>query len=570
MKAKRIIALLLAAMMLLCTACSGKGDDTTTTNDGQDEYIQPSYDTAAGSVTKTETVYVNLKANGDVSKVSVSDWLHTDKNEVYVDDMSDLENITNVKSKVTPVTDGEKLRWNMPDTDLYYSGTTDRELPISVQLKYYLDGKEIKPEDLAGKSGEVKIDIKMINNSSKDGFVNGKKHKVYLPMLVVGGMVLPEGTFSGVTVKNGQSIGDGSKEIVVFTGMPGFSESLGFSEKDLGDLGGLVIGSEASVTATVENFSLGNLYFAALPIASLNLDIAAPETVDDLKSTLAALKTFQNALNKIDPDKLLYSMITDKDKVTTLMNTLTKTIEVYKKNQNLVKMLGKYATPENAEAIKTLLESLNDPDVQNALKILADPTVQKLFNKLPGIMEGFEAVSPLLNEMQADLAKPEVKAELDNLPETMKTLSEISDTLNANSKEINAIVALLSDDGTDMVNTLLESIDLDDFKGLGDKYGDLVSDGDVLVALAQEWLNYGKDYGLFTKSAEGMKTSLSFILTTESISAPVEANTDTETTEVQPWYKKIFSKKNDFAEVRQWLFAISSGRGIARRLITSE
>lgn len=542
MKAKRIIALLLAAMMLLCTACSGKGDDTTTTNDGQDEYIQPSYDTAAGSVTKTETVYVNLKANGDVSKVSVSDWLHTDKNEVYVDDMSDLENITNVKSKVTPVTDGEKLRWNMPDTDLYYSGTTDRELPISVQLKYYLDGKEIKPEDLAGKSGEVKIDIKMINNASKDGFVNGKKHKVYLPMLVVGGMVLPEGTFSGVTVKNGQSIGDGSKEIVVFTGMPGFSESLGFSEKDLGDLGGLVIGSEASVTATVENFSLGNLYFAALPIASLNLDIAAPETVDDLKSTLAALKTFQNALNKIDPDKLLYSMITDKDKVTTLMNTLTKTIEVYKKNQNLVKMLGKYATPENAEAIKTLLESLNDPDVQNALKILADPTVQKLFNKLPGIMEGFEAVSPLLNEMQADLAKPEVKAELDNLPETMKTLSEISDTLNANSKEINAIVALLSDDGTGMVNTLLESIDLDDFKGLGDKYGDLVSDGDVLVALVQEWLNYGKDYGLFTKSAEGMKTSLSFILTTESISTPVEANTDTETTEAQPWYKKIFSK----------------------------
>lgn len=542
MKAKKIIALLLAAMMLLCTACSGKGYDTTTTNDGQDEYIQPSYDTAAGSVTKTETVYVNLKANGDVSKVSVSDWLHTDKSEVYVDDMSDLENITNVKSKVTPVTDGEKLRWNMPDTDLYYSGTTDRELPISVQLKYYLDGKEIKPEDLAGKSGEVKIDIKMINNASKDGFVNGKKHKVYLPMLVVGGMILPEGTFSGVTVKNGQSIGDGSKEIVVFTGMPGFSESLGFSEKDLGDLGGLVIGSEASVTATVENFSLGNLYFAALPIASLNLDIAAPETVDDLKSTLAALKTFQNALNKIDPDKLLYSMITDKDKVTTLMNTLTKTIEVYKKNQNLVKMLGKYATPENAEAIKTLLESLNDPDVQNALKILADPTVQKLFNKLPGIMESFEAVSPLLNEMQADLAKPEVKAELDNLPETMKTLSEISDTLNANSKEINAIVALLSDDGTDMVNTLLESIDLDDFKGLGDKYGDLVSDGDVLVALAQEWLNYGKDYGLFTKSAEGMKTSLAFILTTESISAPVEANTDTETTEAQPWYKKIFSK----------------------------
>lgn len=542
MKAKRIIALLLASMMLVLTACSGSGDDTATTASGQDEYIQPSYDTAAASVTKTETVYVNLDASGNVSKVSVSDWLHTDKGEVYVDDASDLENVTNVKSQVKPVIDGDKMRWNMPDTDLYYSGTTDRELPLSVELKYYLDGKEIKPEDLAGKSGEVKIDIKMVNKASKDGFVNGKAHKVYLPMLVVGGMILPEGTFSGVTVENGQSIGDGSKEIVVFTGMPGFSESLGFSEKELGDLGGLVIGSEASVSAHVENFSLGNLYFAALPIASLNLDIAAPDTVDDLKSTLAALKTFQNALNKIDPDKLLYSMMTDKDKVATLMNTLTKTIEVYKNNQNLVKMLGKYATPENAEAIKTLLESLNDPDVQNALKILADPTVQKLFSKLPGIMEGFEAVSPLLNEMQADLEKPEVKAELEKLPETMAALSEISETLNANSKEINAIVALLSDDGTDMVNTLLESIDLDDFKGLGDKYGDLVSDGDVLVALAQEWLDYGKEYGLFTKSVEGMKTSLAFIFTTESISAPVEAAANEETTAAQPWYKKIFSK----------------------------
>lgn len=67
-----------------------------------------------------------------------------------------------------------------------------------MQLKYYIDGKEIKPEDLAGKSGEVKIDIKMINNASKDGFVNGKKHKVYLPMLVVGRHGLPEGTFSAL------------------------------------------------------------------------------------------------------------------------------------------------------------------------------------------------------------------------------------------------------------------------------------------------------------------------------------------------------------------------------------
>ncbi len=45
-----------------------------------------------------------------------------------------------------------KLTWQADGSDIYYQGTTDKELPVTVKLTYYLDGKEISPEDLAVKA----------------------------------------------------------------------------------------------------------------------------------------------------------------------------------------------------------------------------------------------------------------------------------------------------------------------------------------------------------------------------------------------------------------------------------
>lgn len=41
------------------------------------------------------------------------------------------------------------LTWQADGNDIYYQGTTDKELPIDMKMTYYLDGKEISPEDLA-------------------------------------------------------------------------------------------------------------------------------------------------------------------------------------------------------------------------------------------------------------------------------------------------------------------------------------------------------------------------------------------------------------------------------------
>ena len=113
--------------------------------------------TSDSDVYKEETVYVNAKASGKTDKVTVSNWL---KNSGSVsgdlEDESTLSDIKNVKGDEKYTSDGDKLTWATDGEDIYYQGTTDKKLPVSVKLNYYLDGKQMKPSELKGKSGHLK------------------------------------------------------------------------------------------------------------------------------------------------------------------------------------------------------------------------------------------------------------------------------------------------------------------------------------------------------------------------------------------------------------------------------
>ena len=543
MKNKRIIAALLC-LTLLCSclaACSSsKESEEKNKAAAESEFIQPEYDKQAEKVTKTETVYVNLDSYGKASLINVSDWLHTDESEVYADDKSDLKDVQNLKSNVEPVMKDGALRWNMPETDLYYGGTSEKELPLSFDISYKLDGKSIAPEKLAGKSGDVEITIKVTNNEFKDVKVNGVTRRVYLPLVVVGGMILSEQTFSAIEVGNGQSIGDGSKEICLFMGMPGFSESLGIENEDVEQLSGLSIGNTFTVKARADKFKLGNIYFAALPIGSLNFDFALPDSVDDLKSLFAALKAFQTTLNEIDPNGLIMSLLSDEEKVTELMSALTKTLSLYSGNKELIEVLVKYATPENTEALTSLINSLSDPEMKDALEALSDPRLQIFFRRLPELSESFKELSPVLEDMQKDLEKPEVAAQLENLPETIESLKEIANLLSENSETFSVLSSVLRDDGTKVLESLIENIDLSSLTSLGEKYSSLAQDGDLIIELADEWLEFGKEYRLYTDCGEGFNYSLAFVFNTPSI-AVAESETEEKEEAVElPWYKKLF------------------------------
>ena len=542
MKARIISVLLVLSLICTLFASCGKNSDSDKRIDDNSEEItaQPVYDKEASAVTKTETVYVNLESDGSITQINVSDWLHTDESEVYVDDVSDLKDITNLKSNILPVTDGNNVRWNMSETDLYYGGKSDRKLPISFDISYKLNGKTLSPEKIAGKEGNVEIIIKVNNEEYKDVKVEGKNHRVYLPLIVAGGMILPEGDFSAVEVENGQAIGDGTKEICFFVGMPGFSESLGISNDDLNDLGGLSIGDTFVIKAETKSFSLGNMYFAALPIGSLNFDIMIPDNLDDLKSTFAALKAFENTLNSVDPNKVLLGLLSDEKKVGEIMDAMTSAMTLYTENKELLAVLGKYATQENLDSIKDLMDTLSDPDIQSALETLSDPKVQIFFKKLPELSDEFESVSPILSNLQKDLQDPVVAAQVEKLPETLEAIKKITKVINDNSDSLDIISSLLNEDGTEVIESLIKNLDLSSLSILGSKYGDLAKDGDLLISLAEQWLSFGKSYGLYTKSTENMSTSLAFVFNTPSIQAKSTQNDTEPVTQSLPWYKKIF------------------------------
>ena len=242
----------------------------------------------ADAVYKEETVYVNADATGTIDEVTVSNWL---KNSGSVSgsltDASTLKDIKNVKGDETFTTSGDTLTWKTDGEDIYYQGTTDQDLPVSVKLTYYLDGKEIKPADLKGKSGHLKIQVDYTNKEKKTVSVDGKQEEVYTPFVMMTGMILPNETFSNVTIDNGKVISDGSKNIVVGFGMPGMKDSLNLDESKTEDL---TIPESLCVEADVTDFTMSSTFTVALTDLLDDIDFDNIVDVDSLQDSLDELE----------------------------------------------------------------------------------------------------------------------------------------------------------------------------------------------------------------------------------------------------------------------------------------
>ena len=181
----------------------------------------------ASDVYKEETVYVNADASGKETSVIVSDWLKNAGSQKTLKDSSDLTDIENVKGDETWTSSGSNLTWTTEGKDIYYQGNSNKELPVNVHFTYYLDGKKTEPADLVGKSGHLKIEVSYENTAKKTVEINGKKETVYSPFVMVTGMILPDDTFSNVTIDNGKVISDGNRSIVLGVTLHGLKESLG-------------------------------------------------------------------------------------------------------------------------------------------------------------------------------------------------------------------------------------------------------------------------------------------------------------------------------------------------------
>lgn len=242
------------------------------------------------SVTKEETVYVIADASGASQEVIVSDWLQNHSKKDSIPDTSDLTDIQVVQGDAVRSGSGEQFTWDCGGEDVYYQGTTDRDLPVGVTLRYQLDGKSIAPQDLAGRSGHLTIQIQYTNNTAQSVTVDGKQEIMYAPFLMATGIILDNSCCQNVQVDHGMVKNDGDRTIILGYGLPGLGDSLKLDSLAVEAEELLEFPDSVEITADVTDFSME----MSLTVASCNLldqlDLSGSETQEALEEALDSLE----------------------------------------------------------------------------------------------------------------------------------------------------------------------------------------------------------------------------------------------------------------------------------------
>lgn len=308
---------------------------------------------------KDETVYVKANNTGEVTKTIVSEHLINSKNDTSISDFTNLTDLTNTNGKETFKLDGNSLTWNSTGNDIYYKGLTNKSIPISMKISYKFNGKEYdKFDDINGKSGHVKINVKLTNNE--------KHGSIYTPFTVILGANMDNETNTNLKVNNGTILSNGKNSIIAGIAMPGLSESLDLSE--LSNLNEITIEYDTTSFATNEMYAIITPKF--LDMNSINTELNKLYTnMDTLNNSSTALvvgsKKIYNGANELNTKYKEYN---------TGMNAL---------NSGTKELYSKYASIDNG--ISQINNEVNklEPLLEELGKI--NDTVQELNEKAQAI-----------------------------------------------------------------------------------------------------------------------------------------------------------------------------------------
>ncbi|CUN03340.1 X-X-X-Leu-X-X-Gly heptad repeats [Dorea longicatena] len=482
--------------------------------------------TSDSDVYKEETVYVNAKASGKTDKVTVSNWL---KNSGSVsgnlEDESILSDIKNVKGDEKYTADGDKLTWSTDSEDIYYQGTTDKKLPVSVKLKYYLDGKEMKPSELKGKSGHLKITVDYKNNEKKNVSVDGKDTEVYTPFVMMTGMILPNETFSNVTIDNGKIISDGNKNIVVGFGMPGLKDSLNLSSEETDKV---TIPESLSIEADVKDFTMSSTYTVALSDLLDDVDMDSIVNVDDL----------QNALDDLEDAAL--QLVSGSDTLADGAGTLADGVNSYTEgvdtlNAGIQKYLG-----SNGELNGSVTEYVNG--VNKVVKGVQDYTsgVNTLADGVSSYVDGEKQLAEGASQLtQLSTGLKKVQSAIAKMEASTDGKGKDREDIKVASSELAAGTQALEDSlGTKQVQALMAQV------------GSMVQTGNELIAQTEQLesgmqkgvkepvTNIVKELTVLQKELDGLNTQLTNLKTT------CESKVTELNTAIDDYNNKVAAAKN--------------------------
>ena len=301
------------------------------------------------ALTKNETIYTNLDIYGNVKTSSVTNHLSDIAEAKDVEDTTELKEILNINGKETYTLHEERLTWNALGRDIYYRGTTEKELPITTSITYYLENEEVDPKNILGKSGKIKI---------KFSFQNTQKQKnVYTPFVVTLGMIVDNEENTNIEITNGKIVDSGTKNIVIGIAAPGMYEN--FKIDELQSL------NEITITYNTTNFSSKEMYMVATPKLLSDTDL---KVFDKLTSLTNNFTTLQESINTIESGaKKLTSgsnaLVKGSNEITTNLNTAIEAVKKLEAGSTTLSEEINNAIP----LLKKAAASINDANLSGSL-----------------------------------------------------------------------------------------------------------------------------------------------------------------------------------------------------------
>lgn len=200
---------------------------------------------------KDENVYVNLNTDGSVSGVYVVNEYEL-KEKTKITDYGNYTSVKNLSSDDTITLSGEKVQVEAPAGKFYYQGDINgTQIPWDIAITYELDGQKMSADELAGKSGKLKISLSVKDNKDSDD-------EFFDNYLVQGTVTLDAKKCSNIQADGATQANVGSDRQLLYNIMAG-------QEK------------EFTITADVTDFEMDAISFQAVPM-SFDIDSSSIDT----------------------------------------------------------------------------------------------------------------------------------------------------------------------------------------------------------------------------------------------------------------------------------------------------
>lgn len=264
---KRTLSALLILALLAAGIFAGFGNAIWAEN----EDLQDGESSADLPGSKDEVVYANLSSEGIPEEVYVVNILNIGESGTVTDygEYTKVSNLTDTTEIINK--DGKVVVDSAPGKFFYEGYGEDREMPWIIDISYFLDGKSISPDDLAGVSGSLEVNIRTLGNTNANqSYYDNYMLQLSVPM----DMDLCQNIDSG----GGTTALSGNIYLINYTVLPGND-------------------GEFTVKADVDDFEMDSISINGIPF-SMDFDVdEMTSQFDELINAVSQLDSGMSDLN---------------------------------------------------------------------------------------------------------------------------------------------------------------------------------------------------------------------------------------------------------------------------------